>query len=631
MVPRLTIKNYHRETNLFTRRVFIAVILILLLTTLLITRLFYLQIIQHHRYSTLSLQNQQQLIPIEPNRGLIYDRNGVLLAENLPSFSLDIIPDYVPNLPTTLKNLRQLFDIDDEAVDVFYKQRRQHRSFEPISLKLKLTDDEVARFYVNRYRFPGVTVNARLLRVYPLGPDLVTVLGYVGRINEKELKHIDTANYSASNYIGKIGIENYYEKELHGVVGYNQVEVNATGQIVRILKRFPPIPGDNLYLSIDSHLQHAAHEAFAGERGGLVAIDPTSGKVLAMVSHPHYDPNLFVNGISNRDYQQLRNAADRPLYNRSVRGLYPFGSTIKPFLALGGLDDETVFAHDSLYCNGYFYLPGVSRPWRDWNHKRGGHGRVTVHDAIMESCDIYFYTLANKMGIRKMGTILQQFGFGELMHLDMSEELPGVVPSPEWKRKTQHASWYPGDTILSGIGQGFMLATPLQLASATATLAERGTRYQPQLLDKVEKPSGQIIPQPPILQTPVVMKDSEDWDVVINAMKDVVNNPQGTAYRKFAHPGLYIAAAKTGTAQVYRPPAYADQKDEDVPEKYRDNTLFIVFAPVENPQIAMAVVAENSHAAGTIARNVLDVFFTKPTDQPPETIPPSPMEDDQNE
>jgi penicillin-binding protein 2 len=615
MAPRLTIKNYHLETHLFTRRVFTAAIIILVLTTCLMARLFYLQVIQHHRYTTLSLQNQQELIPIEPNRGLIYDRNGVLLAENLPNFSLDIIPDHVPNIRKTLTELRTLFDIDDDAIDQFYKHRRQHRSFEPVSLKLKLSDDEVARFYVNLYRFPGVTINARLLRNYPLGPDLVTVLGYVGRINEKELKSIDPANYSASNYIGKIGIEHYYEDELHGIVGYNQVEVNATGQIVRILKRYPPIPGDNIYLSIDSKLQHVAHQAFEGERGGLVAIDPNTGKVLAMVSHPNYDPNLFVSGISNRDYQQLREATDRPLYNRAVRGLYPFGSTIKPYYALQGLNEEIVSPEDTVFCNGYFSLPGVSRQWHDWNHKKGGHGRVNLHDAIMGSCDIYFYTLAQKMGISKMDDILHQFGFGELTHIDLQEELPGVVASPAWKKKTQHASWYPGDTIISGIGQGFMLATPLQLANATAALSLRGIRYQPQLLHKVEKPSGEVIAQAPIVQTPVVLKDPEDWDVVIDAMKDVVSNPRGTAYVKFGNPELYTAAAKTGTAQVYRPTALADKKDEEVAEKYRDNSLFIVFAPVEKPQIAVGVIAENSHAAAKVARALLDTFFVRPTDE----------------
>jgi penicillin-binding protein 2 len=615
MAPRLTIKNYQMETSLFTRRVFIAGVLILILTALLITRLAYLQIFEHSRYTTLSLQNQQELIPIEPNRGLIYDRNGVLLAENVPNFSLDIIPDHVPDIPKTLTELRTLFDIDDDAIDQFLKHRRQHRSFEPVSLKLKLTNDEVARFYVNQYRFPGVTINARLLRNYPLGPDLVTALGYVGRINEKELKSIDPANYSASNYIGKIGIEHYYEDELHGIVGYNQVEVNATGQIVRVLKRYPPIPGDNIYLSIDSKLQHVAHQAFEGERGGLVAIDPNTGKVLALVSHPNYDPNLFVSGISNADYQQLREAADKPLYNRAVRGLYPFGSTIKPFYALQGLNENIVSPDTSVFCNGYFSLPGVSREWRDWNHKKGGHGRVTVHEAIMKSCDIYFYTLATKMGITKMDTVLHQFGFGDVTHIDLQEELPGVVASPAWKKKTQHQSWYPGDTVISGIGQGFMLATPLQLANGTAALSKRGVRYQPQLVHKVEKPSGEIIPQPPILQNPVVMKDERSWDVVINAMKDVISSAQGTAYVKFGHPDLYTAAAKTGTAQVYRPPSLSDKKDEEVAEQYRDNSLFIVFAPVENPQIALAVVAENSHAAAKVARAVLDAFFVRTSDE----------------
>ncbi len=615
MARRLTIKNYHQEASLFLRRVIIAATIILLLASILVARLFYLQITEHNRFSTLSLQNQQELIPIEPNRGLIYDRNGVLLAENLPSFSLDIIPDHVPNIKKTIAELRTLFDIDDEAIKQFYQHRRQHRAFEPVSLKLKLTDDEVARFYVNLYRFPGVTINARLMRNYPLGPDLVTVLGYVGRINEKELKTIDSANYSASNYIGKIGIEHFYEDELHGIVGYNQVEVNATGQIVRILKRYDPTPGDNIILSIDSKLQHVAHQAFEGERGGLVAIDPNNGEVLALVSHPNYDPNLFVNGISNNDYQLLREAADKPLQNRAVRGLYPFGSTIKPFFALQGLNTAIITPTDAVNCHGYFSLPGVSRQWRDWNHKKGGHGHTTVHDAVRESCDVFFYTLGTKLGITKLDDILHKFGFGELTHIDLNEELPGVVASPEWKQKNQHAKWYPGDTVNASIGQGFMLTTPLQLAHGVATLANRGVRYQPQLLHKVEKSSGETIVQPPILQSPVVLEDDKNWDVVINAMAEVISSPQGTAYVKFGHPDLYTAAAKTGTAQVYRPSALADKKDEEVAEQYRDNSLFIVFAPVEKPQIALGVIAENSHSAAKVARAVLDAFFIKPSEE----------------
>ncbi len=618
MATRLTIKNYHQETHLFLRRVLTAVAIIFVLVGVLIFRLIYLQVIQHNLYTTLSLQNQQELIPIEPNRGLIYDRNGILLAENTPSFSLDIVPDHVPDIKKTLADLRALFDIDDDAVEQFYKQRRQHRAFEPVSLKLKLTDDEVARFYVNLYRFPGVNINARLLRNYPLGADLVTVLGYVGRINEKELKKIDPTNYSASNYIGKIGIEHFYEAQLHGTVGYNQVEVNATGQIVRILKHYPPIPGENIYLSIDSKLQHIAHQALEGERAGLVAIDPNTGQVLALVSHPHYDPNLFVNGISNNDYQQLREAADRPLYNRAVRGLYPFGSTIKPFLAIQGLNEEIYSPHNTLFCNGYFQLPGVAHVWHDWNFKRGGHGTVDVRRAIAESCDVFFYVLAQKLGITKMGEILNQFGFGELTHIDLDEELPGVVPTPEWKKKTQHANWYTGDTIISGIGQGFMLTTPLQLAHATATLSMHGVGYQPQLIQKVEKPSGKIVEQARKPLPPIVLKDDNDWNVVIEAMKDVVNSPRGTAYSaltKFGHPDAYIAAAKTGTAQVYRPSALHGLKDEQVAEKYRDNTLFIAFAPVDKPTLAVAVVAENSHNAAKVARAVFDAYFLRTPDE----------------
>ncbi|MDQ2995400.1 MAG: penicillin-binding transpeptidase domain-containing protein, partial [Pseudomonadota bacterium] len=321
---------------------------------------------------------------------------------------------------------------------------------------------------------------------------------------------------------------------------------------------------------------------------------------------------------SKNDYSQLREDKDRPLYNRAIRGVYPFGSTIKPFFALNGLNEKVIDPDNKLFCNGYFYLPGVHRAWRDWNHKKGGHGRVAVHGAIMCSCDVFFYTLAVKVGIVKMGNILHQFGFGELTHIDVTDELPGVVPSPEWKRRTQKEKWYPGDTVISGIGQGFMLTTPIQLANATATLSVRGVRHQPQLLSKFQKPNGEMITQPPILQKPIEVKDPHYWDIVIDAMADVIRSARGTAYVKFGQTTLYTAAAKTGTAQVYRPPMYADKKDEDVPLQYRDNSMFIAFAPVEKPEIAIAVVAENSHAAAKVARAVFDAYFTNklPTPTP---------------
>lgn len=611
MANRLTLKNYSKETNLFHKRVIIAAAIVVLLSITLVVRLAYLQIIEKDTYTTLSIQNQQALIPVEPNRGLIYDRNGILLAENIPSFSLDIIPDRVHDIDDTITELQKLFEIDEDTVDNFFKSLPQHRRYEPVSLKLKLTEEEVARFSVNQHRFPGVQINARLLRHYPQGPESVSALGYVARINEQELQHIDSANYSASNYIGKLGIERFYEEDLHGIVGYKQVEINAAGQIVRVLKDYPPIPGDNIYLSLDSELQHVAHEAFQGERGSAVAIKPSTGEVLVLLSYPSYDPNLFVGGISKKDYQALREDKDRPLYNRAIRGVYPFGSTIKPFYAIEGLDEGFIDPDYKLHCNGYFYLPGVNKGWRDWNHKKGGHGRVGVHGAIMCSCDIFFYTLATRMGITRMDKVLHQFGFGELTHIDVTDELPGLVPTPKWKKKTQNQGWYPGDTVISGIGQGFLLTTPMQLANAVATLSVRGIRHQPQLLSKIQKPNGEVIEQAPILQAPIELKNPDNWNVVIDAMHDVVASPRGTAYVKFGQTNLYTTAAKTGTAQVYRPPALADKKDEEVAVQYRDNSLFIAFAPVEDPQIAIAVIAENSHAAAKVARAVFDAYFTR--------------------
>lgn len=563
-------------------------------------------------------KNWLDINPLEPTRGLIFDRNGVLLAENIPVFSLDIIPYKITNLPQTLAEIAKIISLSDTEIAQFHKELKQHRRFDEIPLKLRLTEDEVARFYENQYRFSGVLIKARLIRHYPFGGTLSHVLGYVGRINTEELDDIDPRNYSATNHIGKLAIEKYYEDELHGTVGYEQAENDASGQPVRILNQIKPLPGKNLYLTIDSHLQAAAEQALAGNRGAIVAIQPSTGQILALISEPTYDPNIFIEGISSQDFQNLQKSPDRPLYNRALRGLYPLASPIKPFIALEGLESGIVNTTYTISDPGWYQLPNSSHRFYDW--KRHGHGRVNLEQAIISSCDTYFFDLGHKMGIKRINDILHRFGFGQLTGIDMGEELAGVVASPSWKRRTKGTSWYEGDTINSAIGQGFMQATPLQLANGIAAIANRGKRFIPHLLLSEQEPGKKMEPQPPIPHNPVILENENSWTTVINAMQAVVTSPSGTAYR--AGKDLsYTVAAKTGTAQVYsikhRNKNEEAEKQENLPENLRDHSLAIAFAPVDKPQIAIAVIVENNNKlAINVARKVLDYYFLGPQNPP---------------
>lgn len=604
---RNILKNHHIETNLFTRRIIVSVVLIVLLLATLIGRLFYLQVANFKLYATLSEQNQLTLIPIDPARGRIYDRNGVILADNYPAYSLDVIPNIVPDFDTTLEQLKKIINITPEDLEQYKKALKQHHQFDRIPLKLKLTDEEVARFYLNQYRFPGVVITARMMRYYPYAGSMVSAIGYVGRINEQEAKTLDQANYSASNYIGKMGVEKYYETQLHGTVGYQQVETDASGRVVRVLKRIPPIPGDNLYLSIDSKLQMVAEQALGDDAGAVVAIDPQTGEVLALASKPNYDPNLFVRGIPAKEYKALQDAPDRPLYNRAIRGLYATGSTIKPYYALQGLDTNTITTEFKIHDPGWFALAGSSHLFRDW--VKTGHGIVDVHKAIVQSCDVFFYTLASKMGITKMDDILSRFGFGQKTGLDVDEEVPGILPSPKWKRAALGQPWFTGDTINIGIGQGYMLTTPLHMAHAASIIANRGISVVPHLLKSAQQPDGTITPLQPVKQTTVILNNPENWNVVINAMEGVITEPHGTASR-FGRTPPYTVAGKTGTAQVPRPLKYNEMDDVDIPKPYKSNSLFIAFAPVDNPKIVVAVLVEHHHGqAVVVAKQVIDYYL----------------------
>ena len=616
---RVTIKDHIRESRLFNERAAVSLVIAMLLVLVIVARLVYLQIISHEHFATLADENRISIIAIPPTRGLIYDRNGVLLAQNLPSFSLEITPEQVPDMDATLAGLRELLDISEDEEQRFRRQARQYRPFNSIPLKFHLSDEEVARFAVNRYRFPGVEIEARLIRDYPLGQRAVHAIGYVGRINEEELQTLDAANYSATRFIGKTGVERYYEDILHGRVGYKNVETNALGRILREVSRTSPVPGEDIYLTLDINLQKLAEDALGKRRGAVVAIDPRNGEVLALVSTPTYDPNPYVTGIDPKTYRALQSSIDKPLFNRALRGQYPPGSTIKPFIGLAGLDYQLVTMGTSSYCPGWYSLPGDDHKYRDW--KRGGHGRINLDKAIVQSCDVYFYDLALSLGIDRIHDFLARFGFGEKTGIDLKGESSGLLPSRTWKRSRRHAPWYLGETLITGIGQGYVLTTPLQLAVATATLATHGTRLAPHLLYASRMPDAEQleIPEPRRLP-PVELASSRHWEQIIASMEKVVHSIHGTAHR-IGNGAPYRIAGKTGTAQVFGIKQNEEYKKEEVASRLRDHALFIAFAPVQAPRIAVAVIVENGggggSAAAPIARRLMDYHLLHGKEQGP--------------
>jgi penicillin-binding protein 2 len=622
--PSIVIKNHLGEVQLIAHRAIAALAIITILIAILVSRLAYLQLEKNDLYTTLSKKNSLDLIPLEPIRGLIYDRHGVLLADNIPVFSLDLIPYKVENISQTLTEINKIIPLSQAEITQFKKQLKDHHRFDEIPLKLRLSEQELALFYENQYRFPGVVVKTRLIRYYPYAKTLSHLLGYVGRINANELRDIDLVSYSASNYIGKLGIEKSYEEELHGKVGSRQVENDASGEPIRTLHETAPIAGENLYLTIDINLQLAAEQALEGHRGAIVAIQPATGQILAMVSAPSFDPNIFVAGINYQDYETLQNSIDKPMYNRAIRGSYPIASTIKPYIALQGLNTGVVTPNDTIDDPGWYQLKNSEHIFHDWQHH--GHGIVNLSRAITSSCDTYFFDLAFKLGIQRIDDILTQFGFGEATSIDINDELPGVVASPTWKLATKGVSWYPGDTLNSGIGQGYMQATPLQLAAAIATMANRGARFLPYLVFGEQELGKPVLLQPPTPLNPVVLNDKKYWDFVISAMQNVVSTPQGTAH-SFGDNLAYTAAAKTGTAQVYSKNYKTSETDHNqlnIPERLRDHSLFVVFAPVDNPKIAVAVIVENGpHQAVSVARKVVDYYLTKPNKIIPQEIKPA--------
>lgn len=601
------VKNERLQTQSQGFRLSLLAALLIVLSMALILRLGHLQFLQYKRYATLSLKNQMSIIPIAPTRGIIVDRNGEILADNIPVYALEIIPEHVKNIKKTLLQLKELIpSITDEDIENFQHALTQNRSYLPIPFKLKLSQEEVAIFASNQHLFPGVSIKARLMRYYPFGDAAAHLLGYVGRINVKELQTVNNINYRATNFIGKTGIERFYESNLHGNVGYQQVETDVSGRVLRTISKQPPVSGSRLQLTLDIRLQQVAMKALRNNRGAAVVMNVKQGDVLAMASTPSFDPNHFVNGISQRKYQKLSNAKDKPLYNRAVRGLYPPASTIKPFIALAGLNKELITPNTRIYDPGWFRLAGISHKYRDW--KRAGHGFVSLKKAITVSCDTYFYQLGNQLGITAIEDMLNQFGFGQLSHIDLFEEAAGIVPSASWKKRTKGISWYPGDTIITAIGQGFMLASPLQLANATASLSMHGQRFRPHLLNTLTSDDGQTQAFQPLEEYPLRLKDENNWSLVIDAMKNVITSRQGTGHR-FGRNTSYTVAAKTGTAQVFSGNQYEKKKYLDIPEALRDHSLFIAFAPVDKPEIAVAVLVENDFTAPNVARKIMDSYF----------------------
>ncbi len=605
-----TFKDHTGESRLFTDRAVIAGVLVFAAMLLVAGRLVQLQVESHEHFSTLSQDNRVKLEPLPPTRGLIYDANGILLANNYPSYSLEITIEKVEDLDATIAALGRIVDIGEKDLQRFERMRYQRRRFEGVPIRTNLDQEEVARLAVNGHRFPGVDVRAHLLRSYPLGEHTAHVLSYVGRINEKELKSIDASDYAGTDYIGKGGVEKAYEDLLHGSVGYQQVEVNASGRLLRVLESQPPEAGKDLKLYLDIHLQQDAAAALGDRRGAVVAIDPRTGGVLALVSRPGFDPNLFVQGIGTEDYKALRDSPDKPLFNRAIRGQYPPGSTVKPFVGLGGLETGVVGPAENKWCPGFYQLPGHSHKYRCW--KRWGHGTVALQKGIVQSCDVYFYDLAHDMGIDRLHDFLGGFGFGARTGIDVSGELGGLLPSKEWKKRARNEPWFPGETLIIGIGQGAYLATPLQLAAATASLAARGRYVQPRVARATEVPGSEAEREIPAVVRQLELSPAK-IDDVIAAMTAVVHTDRGTAKR--IRTDAYRIAGKTGTAQVFTLGQKERYRESEVAERMRDHALFVAFAPVEDPRIAVAVIVENGGHGGSVAapvaRQVMDAYLLR--------------------
>lgn len=618
------IKDHHSERRLFIARVVMTSIVGFLLLGTVIARLVQLQVYDYEDFAARSQGNRVRIEAVPPIRGLVFDRKGRVLAENLPAYQLELIPEQVEDIDDTLQRLAALELIDAGDIPRFKDLSETGPRFKPVALKLRLTEEEIANFAIQRPRFPGVDFQPRLVRHYPHGEAVAHAVGYVGALSKSDLDRLDPSNYAGTAHTGKTGVENSFESDLHGDSGYRHIVSNALGRQVPAESRdladtLPtdktPVPGANVYLSLDLDLQVIATKALEGRRGAIVAIDPWTGEILALVSAPTFDPNLFAVGMTTSQFSGLQNDLQRPLFNRAVRGTYPPGSTIKPMLALAALESGAINLTRKTVCRGFFMLPNSTHRYRDW--KPAGHGEMDLHNAIAQSCDVYFYEISVEIGIDRMHYYLDQFGLGQTTGIDINGENPGLLPSREWKRNAfrerADQRWFHGETVIASIGQGYMLTTPLQLASAAATLATRGVRYEPHLVAAVEDVlSGKRTLIPPKRLDDVRIDNKAYWDTILNAMHGVMHDLRGTA-RTAAANAAYEMAGKSGTAQVFSISQEDEYVEEEIPERLRDHALFISFAPFDNPRIAVAVIVENgssgSRVAAPIARAIMDQYL----------------------
>ena len=626
---RVAIRNHSAEANLFARRAFITLLGVIVITLILFNNIYELEISSYEKYQTRSNSNRIKLLPVAPNRGLIYDRNGVLLAENKPIYSLEVIPEQAKDLEKSIKEVSELLDIPQEKQLKLFESLRSKRRFKPLELISRLSDQQVALFSVNQHKFPGLFIDARLKRYYPFADLTTHSLGYVARINRRDAIKLEEQgkeeNYAATRNIGKLGLEKFYQDILHGTIGHQEVEINNQGRVIRTLSFTPPVPGKDLTLTLDIELQMIAKRALSGKRGAIVAIDPRDGGVLAMYSNPSYNGNLFVHGISSKNYKKLLSSHDRPLVNRTVQG-YPPASTIKPLLALTGLEEEIITPEKEIYDPGFYQLPGIETKRRDW--KKWGHGKVNLAKSLEQSCNVYYYDLSYKLGITRIARMMEKFGFGEYTGIDIYEENRAIMPSVEWKRARYNQPWYTGETLSVGIGQSFWTVTPLQLAQAMSILVNKGHIKVPHLLKATTEVSlipnenqdelphrSEIVSEMPIDEKPPIelTKDSY-WDIVLDGMHNTVQKSGATGHSAFKG-SKYDAAGKTGSAQTANIGQDEKYDAETTQENQRDNAMFVAFAPYEKPEIVVAVAIENVAKGGggtnaaPVARQIMDQYF----------------------
>ena len=608
------ISNTALENKIFSNRMMMAFIFVVFFALVLILRLFNLQITHYDYYTEEALGNQMRTLPITPTRGKIFDRNGKVLATNQLAYKLTLTPENLTHDEAkTLLTLEQLGFINDNDIKAYHKNRKRYKKFHNIPLKHNFRETHVAKFLVSN-QFAGVEIEPYFHRIYPYNDSSVHAIGYVSRMNKRDKEIYDKKNYLGTSFVGKTGIEKQYETLLHGINGVKQIERNVTGRVIDTKIIQPPEAGQDLYLSIDLDMQQKAESLLQGKRGSIVVIDVTNGEVLTLVSTPIYNPNWFVNGISHKNYNQLQTSKDIPQLNRAIQGLYPPGSTVKPMVALAGLEEGVITKHSKVFCPGYYKLPNVKRKFNDW--KRTGHGLVDMKDSIAQSCDVFFYRLADKMGIDSLHDNLTFFNFGSKTGIDIPGEHGGILPSKTWKKINKDEPWYRGETLIVGIGQGFMTSSPLQLAVATAALANKGRLFQPKILKNIRLPNQLIKEASQKVYTQIPIKNIQNWEDVIEGMRQTIYAPKGTARR--LNKGLtYTLAGKTGTAQVFGLDAEEQYIAANLDERLRDHALFTGFAPVNNPKIAIAVIVENagsgSSKAAPLAREVLDVYFKKQT------------------